>query len=60
MDEIFAYAKSIIVIWVDNTEPENLPNFQKILQTKAKKAHLALENVQMLLECKFIYLATKE
>jgi hypothetical protein len=53
MDEIFARAKSILVIWADNDEPENLPVFQETIQTKAKQAHIAFENVQMLLECKF-------
>ncbi|CAF0831105.1 unnamed protein product, partial [Adineta ricciae] len=50
MDEIFARAKSILVIWADDTDPENLPAFQEILQTKAKQAHIAFENVQMLLD----------
>jgi hypothetical protein len=53
MDDIFAHAKSILVVWVDNTDPENLPTFQDILQTKAKQAHIAFENVEMLLDCKF-------
>jgi hypothetical protein len=53
MDEIFARAKSILVIWTDNMDPENLPVFQDTLQTKAKHAHISFENVQMLLDCKF-------
>ena len=53
MDEIFARAKSILVIWADDTDPENLPVFQETLQTKAKQAHIAFENVQMLLDCKY-------
>jgi hypothetical protein len=53
MDEIFARAKSILVIWADDDDPENLPVFQDTLQTKAKQAHIAFENIQMLLECKF-------
>ena len=53
MDEIFARAKSILVIWADGGDPENLPVFQDTLQTKAKQAHISFENVQMLLDCKF-------
>jgi hypothetical protein len=54
MDEIFANTKSILVIWVDDTDPKYLPAFQDILQSKAKQAQIAFENVQMLFECKFI------
>jgi hypothetical protein len=50
MDDIFARAKSILVIWADDDASENLPIFQEIIQTKAKQAHIAFENVQMLLE----------
>jgi arylamine N-acetyltransferase len=53
MNDIFANAKNILVIWIDDTDAENLPTFQKILQTKANQAHIAFENVDMLLECKF-------
>ncbi len=53
MDEIFARAKSILVIWADDVDPDNLPTFQDTIQTKAKQAHIAFENVQMLLDCKF-------
>ncbi len=53
MDEIFARAKSILVIWADGVDPDNLPTFQDTIQTKAKQAHIAFENVQMLLDCKF-------
>jgi hypothetical protein len=53
MDDIFARAKSILVIWDDDSDSENLPTFQETIQTKAKQAHIAFENVQMLLECKF-------
>jgi anamorsin len=50
MDEIFARAKSILVIWADDVDPENLPTFQDTVQTKAKQAQIAFENVQMLFE----------
>ena len=53
MDEIFARAKNILVIWADETDPESLPVFQDTLQTKAKQANIAFENVQMLVDCKF-------
>jgi hypothetical protein len=53
MDEIFAQAKSILIVWVDDTNPEALPTFQELIQTKAKKAEFAIENVKILLECKF-------
>jgi hypothetical protein len=53
MDDIFARAKSILIIWADDVDPENLPTFQDTIQTKAKQAHIAFENVQMLLDCKF-------
>ncbi len=56
MDEIFANTKSILVVWVDDTDPKYLPAFQDILQSKAKQAQIAFENVQMLFECKFIWL----
>ncbi len=52
MDEIFANAKSILVVWLDDNDPENLPKFQDTLQMKSKQAQIAFENVQMLLECK--------
>lgn len=52
MDEIFARAKSILVIWADDVDPENLPTFQDTIQTKAKQAQIAFENVQMLFDCK--------
>jgi hypothetical protein len=52
MDEIFAHAKSILIIWADGVDPENLPAFQDTIQTKAKQAHIAFENVQMLIDCK--------
>jgi len=53
MDEIFAQAKNILIVWVDDTNPEGLPTFQELIQTKAKKAEFAFENVKILLECKF-------
>jgi hypothetical protein len=53
MDDIFANAKSILVIWIDDIDPEKLSTFQEILQEKAKQASIAFENAQMLLECKF-------
>lgn len=52
MDEIFARAKSILVIWADDADPDNLPVFQDTVQTKAKQAQIAFENVQMLFDCK--------
>jgi hypothetical protein len=52
MDEIFARAKSILVLWAEDVDPESLPVFQEIMQTKAKQAHIEFENVQLLLECK--------
>jgi hypothetical protein len=52
MDEIFARAKSILIIWAYDNDPENLPAFQDTIQTKAKQAHIAFENIQMLLDCK--------
>ncbi|CAF0795602.1 unnamed protein product [Rotaria sp. Silwood1] len=50
MNEIFAHAKSILVVWVDDVDSENLLSFREIIQTKAKRAHIAFENVQMLFE----------
>ena len=52
MDDIFARANSILIIWADNVDPENLPVFQEIIQSKSKQADIAFENVQMLLDCK--------
>jgi len=60
MDEIFASAKSILVVWMDDTDPESVPMFQETLDTKAKQAHIVFESVQLLLECKFFSLAEKE
>ncbi|CAF0940278.1 unnamed protein product [Rotaria sp. Silwood1] len=50
MDEIFAHAKNILVIWAPDVKPENLPVFQETIQTKAKQASIAFENVDMLFE----------
>lgn len=52
MDEIFARAKNLLVIWGDNIDPENLPRFQQVIQAKADKAQIDYENVQMVLDCK--------
>jgi hypothetical protein len=52
MNEIFANAKNILIVWIDDTDPNNLPGFQEVLQTKAKQAQIAFENAQMLFECK--------
>jgi hypothetical protein len=52
MEEIFARAKNILIIWADGVDPENLPAFQDTIQAKAKQAQIAFENVQMLLDCK--------
>ncbi|CAF2630318.1 unnamed protein product [Rotaria sp. Silwood2] len=50
MDDIFASAKSILVVWAPDVNPENLPMFQEKIQTKAKQARIAFENVEMLSE----------
>ncbi|CAF0833435.1 unnamed protein product [Rotaria sordida] len=50
MNEIFAQAKSILVVGVDDVDPENLLPFREIIQTKAQQAHITFENVQMLFE----------
>ncbi|CAF2402213.1 unnamed protein product [Rotaria sp. Silwood2] len=50
MNEIFAHAKSILVVWVDDINSENLLPFREVIQTKSKQAHIAFENVQMLFE----------
>lgn len=52
MDEIFANAKNILAVWIEDTQPENLSIFQEVLQTKAKQAQVVYESVKMLLECK--------
>ena len=51
MDDIFARAKTILIIWADGTDPDDLPVFQEKVQTKAKQAQIAFENVRMLIEC---------
>ena len=53
MDEIFARANNILIIWADNLDPEDLPVFQETIKSKSKQADIAFENVQMLLDCKF-------
>ncbi|CAF3372282.1 unnamed protein product [Rotaria socialis] len=50
MNEIFAHAKSILVVWVDDVDSEILATFQETLQNKAQQAHIAFENVQKLFE----------
>ncbi|CAF1469878.1 unnamed protein product [Rotaria magnacalcarata] len=52
MDEIFACAKNILVIWASDVNPESLPSFQDTIQTKAKQAVIAFENVEMVIESK--------
>ncbi len=59
MNEIFANAKNILIVWIDDTDPNNLPGFQEVLQTKAKHAQIAFENAQMLFECKLNWLVYK-
>lgn len=54
MDEIFASAKRILVIWADDVDPESLPTFQETIQMKAKQALVAFENVHMLSDCKLL------
>ena len=51
MDEIFARAKNLLVIWGDNIDPEHLPRFQQVIQAKADKAQIDYENVQMVVDC---------
>ena len=51
MDDIFARAKNILIIWADGTDPDDLPAFQETIQIKAKQAQIAFENVRMLIEC---------
>lgn len=53
MDEIFANAKSILVVWIDDVVPVNLPKFQDTLQMKSKQAQIPCESVPILLKCKF-------
>jgi hypothetical protein len=61
MNDIFVNSKNILVVWIDDTDSENLPTFQKILQPKANQAQIAFENVDMLLECKFdLYIYQKK
>jgi hypothetical protein len=60
MDEIFANTKSLLVVWDDDTDPKNLPNFQETLKIKAKQAQIAFENAQMLFECKFTGLISNQ
>ena len=60
MDEIFNKTKSILVVWNDDTNPKDLPNFQETLKNKAKQAQIAFENAQMLFECKFSGLISKK
>lgn len=50
MDEIFARAKNILVIWGEGIDPENLPRFQQVIQAKADQAQIDYENVQMVLD----------
>jgi hypothetical protein len=53
MENILVNAKTILVIWSDDKDPERLPAFQQIIQGKTKQAQIAFENVQMLVNCKF-------
>lgn len=53
MDEIFAQAKNILIIWTDDVNPEKLPIFQESIQLRAKQARIAFENARMLFGCKF-------
>lgn len=53
MEEIFAQAKNILIIWTDDANPEKLPAFQQTIQLKAKHARIAFENARMLFGCKF-------
>lgn len=53
MDEILANAKNILVVWISDAKSEALIQFEKTLQTKAKRAKIVLENIDKLLKCKF-------
>jgi hypothetical protein len=53
MNDIFANAKGILIVGIDDTDSESLSTFKEILKTKSKHAQIAFENVQMLSECKF-------
>lgn len=52
MDEIFANAKNILVVWLDHLNSEMLLQFEKTLQIKAKHANIVLEDLRKLFECK--------
>jgi hypothetical protein len=54
MDNIFAQAKNILIVWVDDVDPEKVPAFQKLIEPKAKQAEITSENVHILLECKIV------
>ena len=53
MDEIFANAKNILVVWVDEANSEILMDFEDTLQTKAKRATIVMESMEKLFKCKF-------
>ncbi|CAF0938967.1 unnamed protein product [Didymodactylos carnosus] len=52
MDEIFANAKSILIVWFDSAKTENLLPFKEKIQMKAKQAEISFENAHMLNESK--------
>lgn len=52
MDEIFTRAKSILVVWTADVNPESLPAFQDVMHSKAPHATIAFENIEMIVECK--------
>ncbi|CAF1418943.1 unnamed protein product [Adineta steineri] len=50
MDDIFANAKNILIIWTADTDSSKLPAFQQLIQEKSEQAQIEFENIEKLLE----------
>jgi hypothetical protein len=58
MEDIFANAKSVLIVWTADANQEKLSTFQDVIHTKSKQAEIAPEDVQVLLQCKFDFYRT--
>lgn len=57
MNDLFAQAKSILVVCVSDIDVDVIRTFQEVLERKAPHAQIVFENAQSLSTCKLILLS---